>query len=73
MSGAEHHAHRLGYQLGCIEVQECSQTALEAMHEAMRDIMDLNTAEPDHPGNMAGENLAMIAGRLEAYNEWLGS
>jgi hypothetical protein len=71
MSGEEHNAWDMGYRLGNIELNNLSEMTIYAMHDAMNDIMERNTVEPDHPGNMRGTDLAMIAGRLAAYDESL--
>jgi hypothetical protein len=75
MSGEEHNAWDMGYRLGNIELNsgELSQIAIEQMHKAMQFIFSRETIEPDHPGNMRGTDLAMIAGRLTAYDESLNA
>ncbi len=72
MNATEQQMYDMGYhsaQMDCEELADNQTVAI--MRDAIERTIDRHTAEPDHPGNMKDNDLAMFYGRLTAYQEYL--
>jgi hypothetical protein len=61
----------LAYRNAQKDTRELPRAVIETMRDAIRDVVERNTVEPDHPGNLHGDDLAMFYGRLHAYSDHL--
>jgi hypothetical protein len=74
MNAQERNNYALGKRTGELECDTINDPpTIEFMQSAVQDIIDRNTVEPDHPGNISGPSIAYFYGRLEAINDWLSS
>lgn len=72
--GIEYTQHyRNGYDFQTDLCAHMTAEAIQERRQELQHVIDRETVEPDHPGNMRPESLDVYAGRVHAIDDYLNA